>query len=143
MGPEDPDDYRPNSRWAVVIDPGPAGPNVVRSISLLFEECAAGDAVPLHTHQTDEAVIIDSGQIEARLGDERRAVGAGAVIFIPAGTPHGYHNTGSEVARFHGVFPTDVIDIAYIERNPAPGTEGDAPQPPFSIDLRTSSGGQV
>jgi hypothetical protein len=28
------------------------------------------------------------------------------------------------------------IDIAYLERNPAPGTQDQPPQPPFSIDLR-------
>lgn len=28
------------------------------------------------------------------------------------------------------------VGIRYMERNPAPGTEGDDPQPPISIDVR-------
>jgi hypothetical protein len=30
--------------------------------------------------------------------------------------------------------------VPYLERNPAPGTEDDAPQPPFTIDVRALSG---
>jgi hypothetical protein len=30
--------------------------------------------------------------------------------------------------------------VPYLERNPAAGTEDDAPQPPFTIDVRALSG---
>ncbi len=30
--------------------------------------------------------------------------------------------------------------VPYLERNPAPGTEDDVPQPPFTIDVRALSG---
>jgi mannose-6-phosphate isomerase-like protein (cupin superfamily) len=141
LGPEDPDDYRPNSELAFVIDPTAPDGGHVRSLSLIFENCAPGDRVPLHTHSIDEAVIVESGDLEATLGDERYSLTAGATAFIPAGTPHGWRNIGDSVARFHGIFPSDVIDITYIERNPAPGTEGDAPQPPATLDLRQLTDG--
>ena len=50
-------------------------------------------------------------------------------------TPRGTRLT---VLRAHAVFPSDVLNGEYLERNPAPGTEGDVPQPPFSIDPATS-----
>ena len=39
--------------------------------------------------------------------------------------------------RLQAVFPSHAIDIEYLERNPAPGTESDPAQPPISYDTRT------
>lgn len=63
-------------------------------------------------------------------------VGAGAVVFIPAGVPHGTRNLGAEVLQMHAVFPSHLLPIQYLERNPAPDTEGNAPQPPITYDMR-------
>lgn len=133
---EDPDDYRPSSEGAFVIDPTSQDGRYVRTISILFENLAPGDRIPLHTHALDEAVVVETGGLEAVLGTETNLLRPGTVVFIPAGTPHGWHNVSKEVARLHAVFPSDVIDIRYLERNPAPGTEGQAPQPPFNLNLR-------
>ncbi len=73
---------------------------------------------------------------DARLGEEKRRVGAGSVIFIPAGTPHGTANAGEVPLEIHAVFPATTIEIAMLERNPAPGTEADAPRR-SRYDLRT------
>lgn len=61
-----------------------------------------------------------------------------SVVFVPAGLEHGARNIGSESARYIAFFPTSAIDIEYVERNPAPGTEGDPPQPPVVYDARAS-----
>jgi len=131
----DPDDYRPNSSLAVVVDPTGSG-TPVRTLTLLFERMGPGDRIPLHAHEVDEVIVIDEGVGEVTLGQERKRVGSGAVVFIPANTPHGTHNLGDSALRLHAIFPTETITIRYIERNPAPGTEADPPQPPFSIDAR-------
>jgi hypothetical protein len=39
--------------------------------------------------------------------------------------------------RLRAVFPPHRLDITYIERNPAPGTEGDPAQPPVVFDTWT------
>jgi len=75
-------------------------------------------------------------QCEVTLGDETLEVGPGAVVFIPAGTPHGTRNATASPIRIHAMFPSERIGIQYIERNPAPGTENDPPQPAFTIDVR-------
>lgn len=132
----DPDDYRPDSELAVVVDPAGASNGHVKGITVFRERIAAGDEIPLHQHTVEEVLFVDEGEIEARVGDVERRVGPGAMVFVPAGAPHGFRNVGGTRARVHAVFPTAEISIRYLERNPAPGTEGDAPAPPVSIDVR-------
>ena len=131
----DPDDHRPDSRWGLRVDPGDDRGRV-ETLAIITEEIAPGDGIPLHTHDVDEAITILDGVADTRLGDESRRVGPGAVIFIPAGIAHGTANAGSEPLRIHAVFPATSIEIAMLERNPAPGTEADPPRR-SRYDLRT------
>lgn len=133
----DPDDHRPDTSWALIVDPGDDRGRV-DSLAIIREAIAVGDAIPLHTHDVDEAITILDGAADTRLGDERRTVGAGTVIFIPAGTPHGTANAGNAALQIQAVFPTTTIEIAMLERNPAPGTEGNAPRR-SRYDLRTGA----
>jgi len=133
---DDPDDYRPNSQIALVCDPETPSGEFVHDLVVLFENLAAGDRIPLHTHPMEELIIIEEGSAEVTVGHERRVVGPGAVVFIPLGKPHGMRNATERPVRLHGVFPSSVVALQYIERNPAPGTEGEPPQPPLSINVR-------
>ena len=128
--PGDPDDWRPNSRWALVTDPG-------ASLAVIIEEVAPADKIPLHRHTIDEVLLYESGSGEIVIGDERRPVSAGSIAFVPAGLAHATVNTGDEPLRLRAVFPSHVIDIEYLERNPAPGTGDAPPQPPLAYDART------
>ena len=132
----DPDDFRPNSKWALLVDPGRDPEAHVDDITLIIEEIAPGDRIPLHTHPINEVIVIDEGAPEVTLGDETRDTGPGTVVFIPAGTPHGTRNASTRPVRLHAMFPSERIGIQYLERNPAPGTENDLPQPAFTIDAR-------
>lgn len=134
----DPDDYRPLSAWTgLLVDPvSPSG--YVRDLSVILERIAPGDRIPLHRHQVDEAIVVESGEVEMRLGAERLVVTGHSVVFVPAGVEHGARNVGSEPASYLAFFPTTAIDIEYLERNPAPGTEADLPQPPVVYDARST-----
>jgi quercetin dioxygenase-like cupin family protein len=125
----DPDDWRPNSVLAFATDPR-------AEMAVIIEEIGAGDAIPLHTHTIDEVILYQAGEAEQRVGEETYHVVAGDIVFIPAGEPHGTRNGGSGVVRLQAVFPSHRIDIQYLERNPAPGTEGDDPQPAVVFDTR-------
>jgi mannose-6-phosphate isomerase-like protein (cupin superfamily) len=132
----DPDDHRPNTSWALIFDPPrPDGP-YVRDLTCIIERIAPGDAIPLHTHEIDEVVMIDNGNGTYRLGEEEVPIEGGGVAFIPAGTPHGLRNDGDGALALKAVFASSTLDITYLERNPAPGTQGDAPQPPTRFDPR-------
>ena len=121
---EDPDDYRPNSKWSLITDPS----GRVDDVTVVMEEVAPGDRIPLHRHRVNEAVMIVSGEAEVTLGDEVVRPVAGSTVFIPAGTVHGHRNVGSDVLRIVAIFPAVVVDMEMLERNPAPGTEGADPQ---------------
>ena len=123
----DPDDHRPNTLWRLVVDPGDDAGRV-DGLALIDEEMAVGDRIPLHTHPVDELVAILDGDGEYRLGSRRQRVTGGSIVFIPAGTPHGTANVGDRPLHLYGVFPTTVVEIAMLERNPAPGTEGKGPR---------------
>jgi quercetin dioxygenase-like cupin family protein len=130
--PGDPDDWRPNSELAFVVDE-------TTDMAVIAERLAPGDAIPLHRHRIDEVVVYLEGAAEVRIGAETHDVRAGDIVFIPAGASHGARNRGEEIVEFRAVFRSAVIDIEYLERNPAPGTETARPRPPFAIDLRNGT----
>jgi quercetin dioxygenase-like cupin family protein len=131
----DPDDHRPETRWAMLVDLG-GREGRVDGLAVITERIASGDRIPLHFHRDDELVMVH-GHGRFRLGDEERDVADGAVVFIPAGVPHGLSNPGPAPLPIEGVFATTRVWLRYLERNPAPGTDGDAPQPGATFDLRT------
>jgi quercetin dioxygenase-like cupin family protein len=126
----DPDDWRPNSVWGLISDER-------ADVAVIVEEIAVGDAIPLHRHVIDEVLLYERGRAEVRVDHETYDVRAGDIVIVPAGAVHGTRNVGDDVVRVRAVFPSHRLDIAYVERNPAPGTEGDAPQPPVVYDTRT------
>ena len=134
----DPDDHRPNTSWAMVVDPVSADAPYVTDLLVVLEQIAGGDRIPLHTHPHDEAIVIARGRAEVRLADRVRIVGENAVAMVPKGVAHSIRAVDGAV-RINAFFPTTRIGIAYLERNPAPGTEGQAPAPPYEIDVRSAS----
>jgi quercetin dioxygenase-like cupin family protein len=131
----DPDDHRPGSMWSLVVDPGD-GAGRVDDLAVIAERIAPGDRIPLHVHRVNE-VILTHGSGRFTLGDVSRSVGDGAIVFIPAGIAHGFANDGDAPVPLQAVFPTTRVWIRTLERNPAPGTEDDAPQAGATYDFRT------
>jgi len=138
---DDPDDWRPDSRWALVADPGDENGRV-ESFTFLVEEIAPGDRIPLHRHTIDELLVYLEGRGEVRLGEKRFTVEPGTSVFIPAGAAHGTDNTGDEPLHLHAIFAAPVVDIEMLERNPKPGTEGEPPKK-WEYDSRTGEGREV
>ena len=129
---EDPDDYRPESRWRLITDPT-EGAGEVTDIALIIEEVAPGDSIPLHRHHdVNECVMVLKGRNEFRLGAETFLLGPGDTCFVPKGVKHGQRNMGEEPLLIHALFPATVVDMELLERNAAPGTEGDAPSTPYT-----------
>jgi mannose-6-phosphate isomerase-like protein (cupin superfamily) len=137
--PSEPDDFRPRSSWAAAVDPAHPDGKYVRDLVLLVDVVAPGDRVPLHKHPIDELAIVEEGTAEVTLGDETRTVSSGTALFIPAGTAHSARNVGSKPWKVLGVFPAERVGFEYLERNPAPGTEGDPPRPAYEVDVRAEA----
>lgn len=100
----DPDDHRPDSSWALVVDSGDQSSRV-DDLAVISERIAPGDRIPLHVHRVNEVILVH-GAGQYTLGDETRPVGDGAVVFIPAGMPHGLRNDGDAPLPLEAVFPT-------------------------------------
>lgn len=64
-----------------------------------------GGFMPLHTNLVEHEQYILRGHAVLELGDEAVAVQAGDAVFIPAGLPHSYTNTGEESFVFLCLVP--------------------------------------
>ena len=85
----DPDDHRPETQWALVVDPEDQAGHPVSNVTVVFERTAPGDRIPLHTHSISEAIVIESGHGEITLGVQRREIGPGGCVLVPPDVPHG------------------------------------------------------
>ena len=63
-------------------------------ISLILVDAAPGRGPSLHTHPYAEIMIVQEGTATFTDGKSSHEVGAGHVVVIPAGEPHGFTNTG-------------------------------------------------
>lgn len=69
-------------------------------------EIAPGATVTTHIHpDTEEAMVIIQGQLEAILGDETVTLGPGDTVLAPAGVKHGFVNRSAGQAALLAVFP--------------------------------------
>jgi mannose-6-phosphate isomerase-like protein (cupin superfamily) len=83
---------------------------------------APGDVDALHTDiPTNEAIFVEDGELEIRIGDRVELIGPDDVPFIPRVVLLGWPNVGSSELKLRAVFPLDVIAI---ETPATPGPEG-------------------
>ncbi len=70
------------------VDHGDAG------VSFFLVDAAAGRGPSLHTHDYAEVFIVLEGQATFRGAGGEREVGAGSIVVVPAGEPHGFKASG-------------------------------------------------
>ena len=63
-------------------------------VSFFLVDAAPGRGPSLHTHDYAEVFIVLEGQATFRGTDGEREVGAGSVVIVPAGEPHGFKASG-------------------------------------------------
>ena len=63
-----------------------------------------GTAIPLHTHNVEETVMVLEGEATAVIGEEEFPVVAGDVTWVPAGVPHRFVNRGQGQMRIYWVY---------------------------------------
>lgn len=93
-------------RWGlpmtIKIDPVNGGS---KRLLVGTEDIPPGKSIPVHKHShCDEVVIVLQGKGTAILGEKRREVSAGAIIFIPEEEWVGLENTGRETIRIVFIF---------------------------------------
>ena len=70
---------------------------------------------PLHTHPTEEAMVILEGEAVAWLGDDEVVVSRGQTVLAPAGVKHGFVNRSGKPVRIMAIFPTGKVERVLVE----------------------------
>jgi mannose-6-phosphate isomerase-like protein (cupin superfamily) len=65
---------------------------------------APGTAIPLHTHNVEECVLVLEGEATVVVADETFDVSAGVSTWVPAGVPHRFANRGTGTMRIYWVY---------------------------------------
>ena len=74
-----------------------------------------GSALRLHTHPTDEAILLVEGSVEMVVGDESHIGSPGDTLLAPPETPHRLVNDSGADARMYTIFPTDNPTTTYVD----------------------------
>jgi mannose-6-phosphate isomerase-like protein (cupin superfamily) len=75
------------------------GENHGSPFSAYIVEARPGQGPPLHIHPYVEVAFTIEGTATITVGDEEREVTAGAIVVIPANTPHRFINSGTTTLR--------------------------------------------
>ena len=76
----------------------------------------AGSRITTHIHpDTEEAMVIVEGNLEALLGDEVVTLGPGDTVLAPAGVKHGFLNRSGDTARIMAIFPTARMERTLVD----------------------------
>ena len=77
---------------------------------------------------TDQVLVFVEGEGEARLGDERAAVGRNDLVYVRAGTRHNFINTGAAPMRLYTVYapPHHPVGTVHQTRADADAAESSA-----------------
>ena len=96
-------------KWDI---PGSSGrssstlPRVPLSLYISHLEIGPGGRVTTHIHpDSEEAMVIVEGSLEAILGDQVVTLGEGDTVLAPAGVKHGFENRSGATARLLAIFP--------------------------------------
>lgn len=69
----------------------------------------------LHTHPTDEAIMIMEGSVQLFIGDDVQTVRSGYTMLAPPGVPHKVVNNTWIAAKMLVICPTDNIETHFVE----------------------------
>jgi len=117
------DRARRNTFFREVIATGPNSQVVVMSIP-------PGSDIGLETHtELDQVLVVVDGKGVAELGNDTRAIDAGTLIQVPAGTLHNVVNTGTMDLRLYTVYAPPAHAHGTIHRTRAEADLDEADHP--------------
>lgn len=87
-------------------------------LSIITTDTHPGSGPPLHSHDTEEAHVIQEGRYRALIGERQVDVAGPAIIRIPPGVPHTFVNTSDRIIHVVGILPGDNITYTELGSNP-------------------------
>jgi mannose-6-phosphate isomerase-like protein (cupin superfamily) len=79
------------------------------STAVLCVELDPGMSGPRHIDMPEEILLIEQGEVEVEVGDERAVFGTGGLVLVPAMVPHAFRNVGDKRARIVGFFSSNTV----------------------------------
>jgi quercetin dioxygenase-like cupin family protein len=80
----------------------------------IFQQwCAPGAGAPTHFHTVEEVLTVIEGQAELWVGDEREIVSAGQSVFVPAGSRHGFRNSGVSTLHVQATLASPIFEALF------------------------------
>ena len=76
---------------------------------MLCVELEPGKSGPRHVDMPEEILLVEEGQVEIEVGDERAVFGPGGLVLVPAMVPHAFRNVGEARARIVGFFSSNAV----------------------------------
>ncbi|WP_199154469.1 cupin domain-containing protein [Chromobacterium sp. ASV23] len=121
-------------RWGypmtIKVSPATTGS---KNFSIGTEDIAPGNAIPPHRHHhSEEVVIVQSGVVEARIGDQTRKVPAGSIIYAPANTWMNIANKSNSTATVIWIFPQPGFED-YVRATSVPAGQPVTPLKPTEL----------
>jgi quercetin dioxygenase-like cupin family protein len=102
----------PGVTRAVLVD----ARNGSQSLYITHLTIIPGGTVGTHIHpDTEEAMIIVEGTLEAILGDEIVTLGPGDTVLAPAGVKHGFVNRSQSNAALVAAFPKTSFERVMVD----------------------------
>jgi mannose-6-phosphate isomerase-like protein (cupin superfamily) len=82
----------------------------------IFEQWVApGAGTRSHTHPVEEVLTVLEGKAEIWLADERETVATGQSVIVPAGSWHGFRNTGSVTLHMLAILAAPSFEASFNE----------------------------
>ena len=63
-----------------------------------------GVVIPEHSHEAEQVMLVESGRLWAKVGDEEKEVGPGSLLIIPSNWVHAFRQLGDEDVVFYEAF---------------------------------------
>jgi mannose-6-phosphate isomerase-like protein (cupin superfamily) len=79
------------------------------STAVLCVELDPGKSGPRHIDMPEEILLVQQGEVEIEVGDERAVFGPGGLVLVPAMVPHVFRNVGEGRARIVGFFSSNTV----------------------------------
>lgn len=76
-----------------------------------------GGAIALHTHNTEESVVILEGEALCEIEDERHHLNTFDAAYIPAGLRHRFSNASTGVLRILWIYGSIDMVRTYVDAN--------------------------
>src|SRR3954453_17051214 len=83
-------------------------------VSMFLVHSQPGNGPSLHRHPYAELFVVESGEATFRVGDDQIVAGAGTIVIAPAGTPHAFTNTGSELLRMVNIHTAPEMETEWL-----------------------------